>query len=482
MAVKGNENLFEYMVSQLTLNFMNSEDELVLDKKAGKLPGRLMVLAQGFAAGWNLEQINEALSENGYEVLYARSFYEAGLIYAFSHGLSYEEWRNLYSDYSGQYAEYVEKTTDRMWDGKITLKLLEEYVKSNSDENLATEAYTTFVETQIVESKTKEEFAAFMDGNLRFFSNVREKSRYYFCKYLYLYVQDRCEQYYRSCEHSEKQRLQYGNMLDKDERGHLEKFALEELSFLKPLTVLKKEAQKSKPSMSLAEKREYLENTALTPGGIFDEFNYFYFGYVSVDWMELVFELYGELDEWPEDMKIRIANSLGYCSANPGEVEKKKALQKLAEFEQKEMEKEEALDQDHDRDSGKIKKLYQRGRSGEDFFREFMTGKRDINRETLISFLLFIKAKIKLDDDNKITLARLNRIMDNCGFAQLRPDQEFDRFVLAYLRSKDPFSIVESHVEQQVAKGQDFYLYKVYKNAYCHKDELVTYLRFMSED
>ena len=100
----------------------------------------------------------------------------------------------------------------------------------------------------------------------------------------------------------------------------------EELNFLKPLTALKKDAKKTKGRMSLEEKRELLENTALTPGGIFDEFNYFYFGYISVDWVELVFELYGPVEFWPENLKIRIAHSFGYCSMNPGEEEKKKAL------------------------------------------------------------------------------------------------------------------------------------------------------------
>lgn len=33
--------------------------------------------------------------------------------------------------------------------------------------------------------------------------------------------------------------------------------------------------------MTPEEKTEYLQETSLTPGGIFDEFNYFYFGYVS---------------------------------------------------------------------------------------------------------------------------------------------------------------------------------------------------------
>ena len=55
-------------------------------------------------------------------------------------------------------------------------------------------------------------------------------------------------------------------MLEKEERGREEKFALEELAFLKPLTKLKKDADKQKNNMTLEEKKEYLENTALTPG------------------------------------------------------------------------------------------------------------------------------------------------------------------------------------------------------------------------
>ena len=60
--------------------------------------------------------------------------------------------------------------------------------------------------------------------------------------------------------------------------------------------------------MSLEEKKEYLENTALTPGGIFDEFNYFYFGYVSVDWMEILFELYGNFEH--EDPRCTFTGTL----------------------------------------------------------------------------------------------------------------------------------------------------------------------------
>ena len=219
-----------------------------------------------------------------------------------------------------------------------------------------------------------------------------------------------------------------------------------------------------------------MENTALTPGWIFDEFNYFYFGYISVDWVELVFELYGPVEFWPENLKIRIAHSFGYCSMNPDEEEKKKALEKLQIREAEEAEKEEKKNLEYERNEKKAAKLYQRGRSGEDFFREFITGKRDINRETLISFLLFVKMRIPMKDDQKITLMRLNRILTNCGFSQLRPGVGFDKFVIEFLRSPDPFSVMEKYVDKQVGQGQNFYLYKVYKDAYCHLEELMEYL------
>lgn len=471
-------DLFETMVSNLTINFLNSADDLQEDTKGHKLPGRLTVLAEGFARKWNLEEVNEKLKEEGYEALYARSFYEAGLIYAFSHKLNYGEWKELYRDYMDEYDSIWEQEKSWFPGGKITLQQLEKYVTENSSQQMDTMMLTKFMEQKIIESQTKDDFGNFMNDNVQNFSTVREKARYYFCKYLNIYIRQKCDKYYESCEKSEKLRVQYGNTLEKEERGYLEIFALEDLSFLKPLTALKKEAQKSKPTMTIEQKRALLENTALTPGGIFDEFNYFYFGYVSVDWMELIFELYGAVKEWPDHVKIRVAHGLSYCSANPDESEKRSALLKLKEIEKEEEQREKQLDSEYERDEKKASRLYQRGRSGEDFFREFISGKRDINRETLITFLLFVKMKTELDEENRITMARLNHILENCGFSQLRPDRGFDQFVMGFLRAKDPFTVLEEHVEDQVTSGQDFYLYKVYKDAYCHQDELTEYLTF----
>ena len=72
--------------------------------------------------------------------------------------------------------------------------------------------------------------------------------------------------------------------------------------------------------------------------------------------------------------------------------------------------------------------------------------------------------------------ALMNRILENCGFGQLNPGVGFDRFVIEFLRSKDPFAVLEEQVDRQVTRGQNFYLYKVYRDAYCHQEELAEYL------
>lgn len=291
-------SLFENLV----MNFSIDTEELskTEEKKLKSVPTRLEILAEGFASRWDLDQVNQKLEESGCEKLYARSFYEACLIYAFERQMGYEEWKELFSEGRKIFEESDGAQKRFFRGGKITLKELEEYMEAESvSEELETMLLTRSLEEKIIQSDSAEEFWSFVQENIEKFSSVRERARYYFCKYLYFYIQDRCDRYYESCIREEKLRNQYGNMLEKGERGREEKFALEELAFLKPLTKLKKDADKQKNNMSLEEKKEYLENTALTPGGIFDEFNYFYFGYVSVDWMEILFELYGNFDQWP---------------------------------------------------------------------------------------------------------------------------------------------------------------------------------------
>lgn len=441
------------------------------------LPKRLELLAEGFSNGWDCAQMNRKLLENGCETLYARSFFEASLIYAFDHHVQYGQWKLLFDECRKLYEK---KTADSgfLSGGKVTLRQLESYLAKESEDGgmLQTAHYTRLLESGLRETASDMDFITFMESNLDRLSAVREKARFYFCKYMYLYIKEKCGNYYKSCLISEELLERCGGRLPEGTRKTQELFALEELTFLKPLTKLKKEAEKTGPGMTPDEKKEYLENAALTPGGIFDEFNYYYFGYISTDWVEILFELYGDFESWPRQTKLKVARSLGLCRPGSGSQEEQPALEKLKLMADDERKREEALDSIHARDKESRKKAFGRGRSGEDYFRDFIVGRRDINRSTLVSFLLFVRSCVTLNEDNRITRPRLNQILQDCGFEQLRPDQSFDRFVMDFLRSRDPMAVIEAEVERQVTQGNDFYLYKVYRDAYCHQSELLKYL------
>lgn len=438
------------------------------------LPKRVQILAEGFAGGWDSAHVNEKLLDEECETLYARSFFEASLIFAYDHGMSYAAWEELFARSRALYDDRMESGC--FAGGKLSLRQLEQYVYSGSDEQLQTQSVTRRIARDLGRQETAAGFLQFMRENLDSFSSVREKARYYFCKYLYFYIREMCRKYEVACRKEEGFRRRYGASPLQEERGLSEKLALEHLTFLKPLTKLKKEAEKAKPTMTVQEKMEYLQAASLTPGGIFDEFNYFYFGYVSADWLELLFELYGEFANWPQQTKRRIARSLSLCREDASGGEEQKALEALAQMAKEQQEREEQLDAEHARTEAEKKKLYQRGRAGEDYFRDFMLGRRDISRSVLVSFLLFVNTRISLDEDSRVTIPRLNRILRNCGFSQLRPGKEFDRFVMRFLRSDDPMEVVEEEVEKKVTEGENFYLYHVYQGACCKQEELLRYV------
>ncbi|MFR3320609.1 MAG: hypothetical protein ACLTSZ_04810 [Lachnospiraceae bacterium] len=115
--------------------------------------------------------------------------------------------------------------------------------------------------------------------------------------------------------------------------------------------------------MTVQEKMVYLQAASLT-GRDFDEFNYFYFGYVSADWLEVLFELYGEFEHWPQQTKRKIARSLSLCRENASPVEEQDALQKLAVLAKEQKEREEQLDAVHERTAAEEKAVSERTRRG----------------------------------------------------------------------------------------------------------------------
>ena len=489
-----------------------------------QLPKRIEILRKAFENKWSLEAVNKELEDNLCERLYARNIYEAGLIYAFCLGFDYENWKQLYTAYEEErkdardyiqspekniIATYKKEQKDTkeciqsleqnmvttyekkrvpsysgIWSGKITLKQIYEYIMYNSKENFQTGTVTEELEEKLwkeqentLPDKTsigfldkKKNFIAFMNENQKQFSEVREKARYYFCKYLYFYIEERCENYYDKCRTEETEEKIYGESLFLEYCIQAEKNALNQLTMLKLLTPLKNEAKKAKVSLSLEQRKEYLRNAALSFRVIFNEFNYFYFGFVSLGWVEMLFEFYGPLKDWSEEEKIRIACSLGYCKKNPSDEEKEKAFLQLERLSKKQENTEKQLDEKYA--IGMERAGYQSGRSGETYFRDFITGRRDINRDTLLAFLVFVQAETKLDLKDKLTIARINRILYNCGFAQLRPDREFDEFIRKYLTGEAKEEVLYEAAERAALKSEDFYLYKLYQQAKSCQKEL----------
>ena len=133
----------------------------------------------------------------------------------------------------------------------------------------------------------KEEFRQFLNANIRSFSPVREKTRYYFCKYLYYYLEDKIGQYTQAL----------GKSLPAQEY-------LAELAVFKGVTQLKRKKR------SPRETRDFLMEAGISCREIFDDFNYFYFGYVSLDWLDVLMEYYGNLEDLPALQKKKLAQAL----------------------------------------------------------------------------------------------------------------------------------------------------------------------------
>ena len=117
-----------------------------------------------------------------------------------------------------------------------------------------------------------------MRANVQSFTRVREKTRYYLCKYLYYDLTTRIDRYILALQ-----------------KGHVREEVMESLSVFRGISVLKRKKQ------SPAQAREILENSAVSLGEVFDSFNYFYFGYATLDWMAVLIEAYDS----PEDLTER---------------------------------------------------------------------------------------------------------------------------------------------------------------------------------
>lgn len=443
---------FDILVNELQQSAdvdMLLKESMTLDpRKVQRIPIRYRIIALGFVKRFTLDALNEKLLSAGCAQLYARSTTEASLIYAFHNGLSYPEWRQLLR----QCESLLETRTleNRFFRNRtISMQDLTDYLEANSRETgpaLETAQLTQRMQRRLLEiAGGAGSFEAFLEDNLRAFSPVREKTRYYFCKYLYYDLLTKIEDFLSA--------VQYGPVSE-------DTYAM--LTMFKGVQTLKRR------KMTPNEIREFLMQTDISCGGIFDAFNYHYFEYVSSDWMDVLIEYCGSLESLPEKDRKRLADSLRKSDpkafANRSDAEILRQKQAEAEAREEEMDRIYALEGS---DRG-----YQRNRSGENAIRKYIKGELDLDRTTLIAFLLFFGNDSDLSAENAICEERLSAVLRSCGFPPLRPEDDFDSFVLGYLEADDPTEFLMEEVTNRALEEENFYLYRVYNLSSSYHEDL----------
>ena len=410
------------------------------------VPLRYRIIGQGFVERLTLDQLNEKLASEGCPGLYSRSFWEATLIFAFLHGLSYQEWKEIQKQCSGIYA----LVGGSAWfqESKITLNQLENYVQENSSPEgkiLVTESQTQYLEMALRQVGDAQDLQRFLLANIQSFSSVREKTRYYFCKYLTYWINRRVERYFTACVRNQG--------IDD---------ALSELLCLKVVTALRR-----KKTMPVEEKRALIQGSFISCSEIFNSFNSFFFEYVSTDWVESLLTCYEGIREFPPRHKAAIAGVLR--TAHPDWKEKTDdALIKRA-IREREAALERAGSRNRTHSVGK-------NREGENAVYRYIRGSLDIDRTVLICFLLFFASDAKMPDAHKLNLDRLQHILAQCGYPRLDIEKDFDWFVAEYLESPEPRAFLNEIMQDYADAHQNSFLYHVYGDAVKYEEELTRLL------
>ena len=113
------------------------------------------------------------------------------------------------------------------------------------------------------------------------------------------------------------------------------------------------------------------------------------------------------------------------------------------------------------------KGTYQSGREGENYLRRILKGSLDLDRTTLIAFILYF-GKTTADmipPEGRLNQNRLNDILRECGFPLLDNSRSFDHFVCRFLETDDPKDLLFEEAEKLSLEGHNFYLYKTWRAA-----------------
>lgn len=409
-------------------------DLLVNNKTSNRIPLRYRIIAAAFVGKADLNALNSTLVAHSCEQLYARNPYEATLIYAFSNGLGYDEWRSLLKE-----SEYIRSNVNDeplLSSSRLSLKDIRAYVAKNSGDASETH-YETIHRTGSLQSHLssasadRKELLKYLLRNTSEFSFVREITRYYFCKYLMYFLETRKNDYCKALE-----------------IGHGIPRALSRLSVFKVQSTLARKKHTPEEAAKL------IDEAPISLFAIYDDFESFYFGYTTMDWMSVLLERY-DIYNLNDSQKKDVANYLrNYNPSLAG-----KSDEELVAWQQEEMEKRDAeADLEYSLDGeGKASVP---SRVGETFLRKVLRGAVDLDRTTFLTFLLFFDKESDVPPEHRITEARLRDILNGCGFPVLNSEREIDDFIIDYLNTDDPMSLLLQEAEIMAMSQENFYLYK----------------------
>lgn len=438
---------YEILMEELFYSDIGSQVlEQVIDPKhwetVSKVPLRYKLIGLGFVKHQDIKELNENLMQHECRPLYARNSFECTLIYAFSNKISYKEWRKIFiacDTVRNQIKESGGQRDHFFHNKQITLGELEDYIRNFSEiseKGLETKKLTYLQNKQIQQLGSEynsffQYYASVMDD----FTDVHEKARYYFCKFFYYHLLEKIK-YYTSC---------VGNHVPSQD----------ELVGLLPI---KAESTLRRRIVEPEKLMEILRKCSLSPGALFEEFNYHFFGYVSTDWVELFLENISGIDELSIGQIQRLAGRIR-------EMSPKKVQKELENAEDTWIVKNE-IDKLH-----KMKET-PNSRKGETAIRKYIRGDLDLDRTTLICFLLYFSSSCVSRKEIHISVERLNEILGECGYSMLKKKNSLDEFIINYIESEDPVDFLMLEMDKYIADGKNFYLYEMYANSVSNAKEI----------
>ncbi len=410
-------------------------------KEIARAPMRVRILISALLGRASLESVNAELKANGCPELYARSFLEATLIYAFSHGMGLGEWLALQQDCEDVRRKLAPSAYFNS--GTITFGELERYVLDNSDTEQDIARTRTLTQHMSSELKSllpgEAPLHDFLERNLAAFSPAREKTRYYFCKYLYYYLLVKIELYLSS--------RRSGNGLELN---------LEQLCMLIKISSHLERHKSDNEAMIW----EQLRRSSISLGGIFDNFNYFFFDFVTTEWLDLLDEDYDEDSSLiPDSIKRKYLRTIGRkedAELNGAALDSAFALAQ----EQRAEELDSSV-------SGE--------RCGEAAMRRYLRGEVDMDRTTLLCMLLFCSSAAVLPPEQLLNEQRVQEILVNCGYPGLKSGDAFDDFVRDAVNCRNMealWSVVRGNVSASVKAGENSFLYRSYRHSVSNRKQL----------